>query len=238
MRINEEIQAAELRVISEEGEQLGIMSPEDALAAANDRDLDLVEVAPDGSPPVCRIMNYGKFKYEQQKREQAARKRSHGAEMKELRLGRSIRIEDHDLEFKIKKAREFLEKGHRLQVFLQIRGRELAHAELGADVLKQFAEDLEDVAKVEMPPRMDRRRCTMLLAPLQTAKKPGKSKKAKSSAKDAKDTAEESAKPAADEKTDAPAGDADAAPEAPDAPDAPQPDAEETTEAPAPKESE
>lgn len=165
-RVNEEITAETVRVIGEDGEQLGILPIEEGLAAANEADLDLVEVAPQADPPVCRVMNFGKYKYEQQKKEHAARKRGHGNELKELRLGRSIRIEQHDFDFKLKKARQILEKGARLQVFLQLRGREIAHASLGADRLREFAEALADVAKPEAPPKIERRRVNMLLVPL------------------------------------------------------------------------
>ncbi len=147
------------------------MSSEEAQRIAGERELDLVEVAPNSSPPVCRLMNYGKFKYEQQKKEQQQRRRSHGVEMKELRLGRSIRIERHDMEIKLRKARDFLDKGHRLQVFLQLRGREMAHADIGVQRLKEFAELVSDIARVEQSPRIDRRRVSMLLVPEAVAHK-------------------------------------------------------------------
>jgi translation initiation factor IF-3 len=171
--VNEDIRVPNVRLIDEDGEQVGIVPLEEAMAKANEAELDLVEVAPNAEPPVCRIMNFGKFKYEQQKREHAQRKKSHQTELKELRLGRSTKVEEHDLDFKCKKAREILSKGHRLQVYLQLRGRELAHAEVGAETLAHFAENLSDVAKVENRPRQDRRRVTMLLAPLPNAGKPG-----------------------------------------------------------------
>jgi translation initiation factor IF-3 len=188
LRINEEIRVNEVRLISEDGEQLGVLPLEDAQERANDAEYDLVEVAPNATPPVCRIMNYGKYKYEQQKREHAQRRKSSGSEMKELRLGRSIRIEQHDLDVKLKKAREILEKGHRLQVFLQLRGREIAHAEIGVEALRGFAQSLDDLAKVDSPPRIDRRRVTMLLAPLASGGKKGqKGKKAAAKSKEAEE---------------------------------------------------
>ncbi|MFH0910646.1 MAG: translation initiation factor IF-3 [Planctomycetota bacterium] len=178
-RVNEEISANEVRLISEDGVQLGILKLEEAQRLAQEQDLDLVEVAPNAAPPVCRIMNFGKFKYEQQKKEQQARKRSHGLEIKELRLGRSIRTEWHDMEIKLRKAREFLVKGHRLNVFLQLRGREITHSEIGMEGLKQFAKLLEDVAKLDLGPHVDRRRISILLSPLPNIGKKKKPEKAK-----------------------------------------------------------
>jgi translation initiation factor IF-3 len=122
-------------------------------------------------------MNFGKYKFEQKKKETQAKKKSHGMELKELRLGRSIMVEKHDIEVKLKKARQFLTKGHRLQVFLQLRGREIAHADIGVERLKEFAVALEDLAKIDMPARRDRRRITMLLAPLPNVGKKKESKK-------------------------------------------------------------
>jgi translation initiation factor IF-3 len=159
-------------VIGESGEQLGVLDKEKALQVADEEDLDLVVVSPDSDPPVCRIMNYGKYKYEQQKKQHQAKKKSHGVELKELRLGKSVMIEQHDIEFKIKKAREFLSKGHRLQIFLQLRGREISHSELGIKRLDEFAAALDDIAKIEQEPGMLGRRINMLLAPLsESAKK-------------------------------------------------------------------
>ncbi|MBN1256483.1 MAG: translation initiation factor IF-3 [Planctomycetes bacterium] len=177
-RINEEIRSSEVRVIGEHGEQLGILPIQDAIRKAYEAELDLVEVAPNGVPPVCRIMNFGKFKYEQQKRTHAQRKKGQSNELKELRLGRSIKVEKHDLEFKLKKAREMLGHGFRLQVFLQLRGREISHANLGLDLLLEFARELEDVAKLDMPPKVDRRRVNMLLAPLPSSSAKAKKKPA------------------------------------------------------------
>ncbi|MHC4871146.1 MAG: translation initiation factor IF-3 [Planctomycetota bacterium] len=170
--MNEEIEADKMLVIGESGEQLGVLDKEKALQVADEEDLDLVVVSPDSDPPVCRIMNYGKYKYEQQKKQHQAKKKSHGVELKELRLGKSVMIEQHDIEFKIKKAREFLSKGHRLQIFLQLRGREISHSELGIKRLDEFAAALDDIAKIEQEPGMLGRRINMLLAPLsESAKK-------------------------------------------------------------------
>lgn len=158
---------------------MGVLSKQDALQKAYEEDLDLVEVAPNADPPVCRIMNFGKYRYEQQKKQQQAKKKNHGMELKELRLGKSTRIEKHDLEFKIKKAREILEKGHRLQIFLQLRGREIAHSELGVDRLNEFADALDDISKLEQEPKMLGKRINMLLTPAPEKKKKKKEEEAK-----------------------------------------------------------
>lgn len=165
------IQAPQVRVIGADGEQLGIMDTQEAIRVALSQDLDLVEVAPNSEPPVCRIMNFGKFKYEQQKKEQAARKKSQSVDMKDLRLGRSIKVEKHDLQIKLKKAQELICRGHRLSIFIQIRGRELAHAELGVLLMQNFAEALSDLAKLESPPRKDGKRIHMVMAPLPNLEK-------------------------------------------------------------------
>ena len=160
------IRADTIRVIGANGEQLGILTPEEAMKKAAEDDLDLVEVSPNAEPPVCRIMNFGKYKYELQKKEHASRRKNQAVEMKDLRLGRSIGVEDHDLDVKLKKARELLVKGHRLSVFIQVRGREMSHSDLGVDSMLKFAESLSDIAKLESSPRRDGRRIHMVIAPL------------------------------------------------------------------------
>jgi len=152
-----------VRLISEEGEQLGIKSLADAMAAARTARRDLVEVAPQASPPVCKLMDYGKYKYRQKKRAHDARAHHHRVHTKEIRL--HPKTHDHDLEFKSRHARKLLALGDKIQVNVFFKGRELAHRELGYQVLAKFAAKLEDVAKVEQEARSEGRRMTMLLVP-------------------------------------------------------------------------
>ena len=161
-RINEEIRAREIRVVSADNEQLGIMSVRDALALAEEHQLDLVEVAPNGKPPVCRIMNYGKFRYEQQKREKEAKKKQKVVTLKEVKL--RPHIEDHDFYVKMKNASKFLADGNKVKVTIMFRGRELSHPELGENVLTRFAGELNEQAVVEKPAKLEGRNMTMILA--------------------------------------------------------------------------
>ena len=156
MRINEEIRAREVRVIANGGEQLGIMSSRDALKLALENHLDLVEIAPTAKPPVCRIMDYGKYRYEQQKREKEARKK----EVK-LRPG----IEDHDFNVKYKNAVRFLEDGDKVKVTIMFRGRELSHPELGEVLLNRMAQQLKEIAVVERVPKLEGKNMIMIVAP-------------------------------------------------------------------------
>ena len=162
MRINDEIRAREVRVVSDENEQLGIMSLRDALAMAEEQELDLVEVAPNGKPPVCRIMNYGKYRYEQQKREKEAKKKQKVFVLKEVKLRPNI--EDHDFYVKLKNAQRFLADGDKVKVTIMFRGRELSHPELGQAVLVRFADELKDIANVEKSAKLEGRNMTMILA--------------------------------------------------------------------------
>jgi translation initiation factor IF-3 len=148
--------------VDEEGTQVGIVPTEEALQAASDRGLDLVEVAPDAKPPVCRIMDYGKYKYELSKKEKASRKRQHTIQVKEIRF--RPKIEEHDLMFKVKHARKFLEEGNRVKMTVRFRGREMAHREFGAKLLERITEELDDVAKVEREPQMEGRLMVMYMA--------------------------------------------------------------------------
>ena len=161
-RINEEIRARELRVVGPENEQIGIMSARDALALAEERQLDLVEIAPNGKPPVARIMNYGKYRYEQQKREKEAKKKQKTFTLKEVKL--RPHIEDHDFYVKMKNATKFLGEGNKVKVTIMFRGRELSHPELGHNVLSRFADELKDLAVVEKAAKMEGRNMTMILA--------------------------------------------------------------------------
>lgn len=161
-RINEEIRAREIRVVSADNEQLGIMSARDALAMAEEQQMDLVEVAPNGKPPVCRIMNYGKFRYEQQKRDKEAKKKQKTFTLKEVKL--RPRIDDHDFYVKMKNASKFLGEGNKVKVTIMFRGRELSHPELGQNVLTRFAKELEEQAVIEKPAKIEGRNMTMILA--------------------------------------------------------------------------
>ncbi len=164
VRINEKIHTRQVRLISAEGEQLGILTLEDALIQAKTEGLDLVEVAPNSEPPVCRVMDYGKFRYEASKKVQEARKKTKGGQMKEIKL--RPHTEDHDLGFKVKNLKKFLEKKHRVKVSVFFRGREMAFMKAGDDLLKRVAEDVSDVGTVDQPPaREARNRMTMVIVP-------------------------------------------------------------------------
>jgi translation initiation factor IF-3 len=151
-----------VRLIDEDGQPLGIMTPMQALSIARERDLDLVEVSPMATPPVCRLMDYGRFKYEQAKRENEARKNQKTTDLKEIRL--SPRTDDHDLNVKIRKAEEFLGDGDKVKVSVRLRGRENAHPELGRQLLDKIIEALKHAAVVERPPIMEARVISMILS--------------------------------------------------------------------------
>ena len=163
MRINEEIRAREVRVITADGEQLGIMSGRAAQQLAVERHLDLVEIAPTAKPPVCKIMDYGKFRYEQQKREKEARKKQKTFDIKEVKLRPGI--EDHDSNVKYKNAVRFLEDGDKVKVTIMFRGRELSHPELGEVLLNKMAEQLKEIAVVERVPKLEGKNMIMIVAP-------------------------------------------------------------------------
>jgi len=160
LRVNERIRVSPVRLIGEDGQQLGVVPVEEALARAREAGLDLVEVAPTANPPVCKLMDYGKFKYRQRKREQQAKHR-HAGEMKSIQLG--PRTEEHDLAFKLRKAREFLERGQRVQIYVRFRGAQMRHTELGEQVLQRCIQELSDVARVEQPPKMEGRQMAVTL---------------------------------------------------------------------------
>jgi len=161
LRINDEIRAREVRVIGNDGEQLGIMSARDANKAAAERHLDLVEIAPTARPPVCKIMDYGKYRYEQQKREKEARKKQRTFDIKEVKLRPGI--EEHDFGVKEKNAVRFLEDGDKVKVTIMFRGRELSHPELGEELLNKMAARLSDMAVVEKKPKLEGRNMTMIV---------------------------------------------------------------------------
>lgn len=158
-----EIKAKTVRVIGPEGAQLGIMLADQARMKAVELELDLVEVAPKAEPPVCRIMDYGKHIYHEQKKEQKARKKAHAHDLKEVRL--SFKIGPHDLGIKVQHAKEFLEEGHRVQFTMIYKGREIAHQSIGEQILKSVVTSLVDSAKVERPPFREGKRVGLILAP-------------------------------------------------------------------------
>ncbi len=163
VRRNDMIRAREVRVIGAEGEQLGILQRSEAIAMAQEVGCDLVEVSSNSEPPVCRIMDYGKFKYEQQKKKQDAKKRQAVVQVKEIKV--RPKTDEHDYETKVKHIRRFLEDGDRCKVTVFFRGREIVHKDRGLDILERIVKDLEEVAKVEQEPRAEGRTLQMLLVP-------------------------------------------------------------------------
>jgi translation initiation factor IF-3 len=157
-----------VRVVGPEGEQLGIMQLNDALALAENQQLDLVEVSPTAVPPVCRVMDYGKFKYQQSKKQQEARKKQVQVQVKEVKL--RPKTDEHDLQFKVKHVRRFLDEGNKAKIAVVFRGREITHMEIGMGILERIAADLEDVAIIEFKPKMEGRNLFMIVAPKVKAK--------------------------------------------------------------------
>ncbi len=169
MKVNREIRALRVRLITEDGEQLGVFTLQDALAKAQEKGLDLVEIAPTATPPVCKIIDYGKLRYQQTKREKLNRKASHQTKIKEIKL--KPNIDKHDLDTKTKHAREFIEKGCKVKFTCMFRGREIVFADNGKQVLNSIIEALEDVAQPESPPKMFGKSLMMLLVPSTKEKK-------------------------------------------------------------------
>lgn len=163
MLVNEAIRAREVRLIGPDGNQIGVKSRQEALEIAQNANLDLVMVAPNAKPPVCRIMDYGKYKYEQQKKEKEARKKQKVINVKEIRL--TPTIEDHDFHTKLRSARKFLEKGDKVRVVIRFRGRAITHSEIGKEVLERLARECEDISVVEAAPKMEGRNMFLILAP-------------------------------------------------------------------------
>ncbi len=153
----------EVRLIDEEGNQLGVMPTRDALQIALDKGYDLVEVAPTAQPPVCRIMDYGRYKYEQAKRDREARRNQHVVNIKELKM--RPRIDEHDFEVKVRSGERFLKDGDKVKCTIMFRGREIVHSQLGREVLAQLAERLQEFGQVESEPRLEGRNMTMVMAP-------------------------------------------------------------------------
>ena len=162
-RVNEEIRSPQVRLIDQEGEMLGVMTAREAIQKAYSVGLDLLEISPNAEPPVCKILDFGKFKYEQQKKKNEARKKQKVIEVKEIKLRPNI--DDHDYEVKMRAMRRFLEEGDKVKVTLRFRGREMAHVELGHALLRRVKTDFEADAKVEQEPRSEGRQIVMVLAP-------------------------------------------------------------------------
>ena len=161
--LNEEIREPEVRLISEEGEQLGVMSGEQALRIAEEREMDLVLISPQAKPPVCKIMDYGKFRFDQLKKEKEARKNQRVVEIKEIRM--SPGIDTNDLNVKMRNAMKFLKEGNRVKVTVRFRGREMAHTDIGEQLLIRFGEGCAEVANVDKKPKLDGRFMTLFLSP-------------------------------------------------------------------------
>ena len=162
-KINERIRFPEIRVIDTEGEQLGILTPEEALRIAEEKELDLVLVSESAKPPVCRIMDYGKYKFEQEKRAREAKKKQHTADVKEVKM--RYKIDDHDYNVRVNQAQRFLKSGDKVKATVNFRGREIQHANLAEVLLKRMATDLEAVAEVQQAPKREGRNMMMLLSP-------------------------------------------------------------------------
>lgn len=162
-KINEAIRARDVRLIDENGQNVGVVSKLDALARAEQAGFDLVEVSPDADPPVCKILDYGKFKYQEQKKAAEARKHQKTVEIKEIKMRPGI--DDHDYEVKMRAIKRFFEEGDKVKVTLRFRGREMAHQQLGMNVLIRVKNEVEPIAKVESEPRFEGRQMVMVLAP-------------------------------------------------------------------------
>jgi translation initiation factor IF-3 len=162
-RVNEDITVPNVRLIDAEGEQVGVVSRDEALERADEAGLDLVEIAPDSSPPVCKLLDYGKYKYQAQKRANVARKKQKVIEIKEIKMRPNI--DQHDYDVKMRAMHKFLEEGDKVKVTLRFRGREMAHQDLGLKVLHRVRDDLEELSKVEQFPKMEGRQMTMVIAP-------------------------------------------------------------------------
>lgn len=163
LMINEQIRDKEVRLIDDEGNQLGIVSSREAQRLADEKKLDLVKIAPTAKPPVCKIMDYGKYKFDQAKKEKEAKKKQKTVDVKELRLSPSI--DTHDIQVKVKKAIEFLKDGDKVKVSIRFRGREIGHSKTGIVILDNFANDVKEYGVVDKPPKMEARSMVMFLAP-------------------------------------------------------------------------
>lgn len=162
-QINDNIRYPKIRVIDTEGEQLGVLTPDEAQKIAEEKELDLVLVSDKADPPVCRIMDYGKYKYEQERRAREAKKKQHNAEVKEVKM--RYKIDEHDYEVRINQAKRFLKGGDKVKATINFRGREIQHTELARDLLQRMADDLKDTAEIQQSPKREGRNMIMLLSP-------------------------------------------------------------------------
>ena len=163
LQINDEIRDKELRIIDTDGSQLGIMSASEALDKAAEKNLDLVKISPMAKPPVCKIMDYGKYRFEQAKREKEARKNQHIVDIKEIRL--SLNLDTHDINTKLGHAKRFISEGDKVKVSIRFRGREMGHPELGYEIMRKFADSCAEFANIEKPAKLEGRNMLMFLAP-------------------------------------------------------------------------
>lgn len=185
IRINERIRVPQIRLIGSEGQQLGITSPKEALLKAQEEGLDLVEVAPEGKPPVCRIMDFGKYLYSLKKKEKETRKKQKVIDVKEVKM--SSKIEEHDYQTKLRNGRRFLERGDKVKLTMFFRGREITHAELGQKIIDRFIQDIADIAEVERNGGLEGRTIQIYFAPVPQAKKPSLKSKTGKESSNAKD---------------------------------------------------
>jgi translation initiation factor IF-3 len=163
IRVNERIRVPQVRLIDSNGEQIGIVSTRDALKMASEKGFDLVEISPTAKPPVCKIMDYGKYKYELNKKAKTAKKKQHIVHLKEMRL--RPKIEEHDYQFKLKHVREFLEKGNKVKIYVEFRGREMAHQELGQRIIQRLEEDLKNLGTIEQKAKFEGRSLSLTFTP-------------------------------------------------------------------------
>ncbi|HEY9870240.1 MAG TPA: translation initiation factor IF-3 [Candidatus Obscuribacterales bacterium] len=168
--LNERIRDREVRLIDEDGTQLGIVPTKEALLAAREKGLDLFLVQPDASPPVARIMDYGRYKFEQEKRAREAKKKHHVVDVKELKM--RYKIEDHDYQVKVRSAQKFLNAGDKIKVIIMLRGREVQHADLALNLMNRFADDLKDLAMIDREPKLEGKTVIMILSPHPQKAKP------------------------------------------------------------------
>jgi len=165
-RVNDQITAEKVRLVDAEGNMAGVVDVDEALKAADNAGLDLVEISPNADPPVCKILDFGKYKYEQQKKASEARKKQKTVDVKEVKIRPGI--EEHDYQVKMRNARRFLEDGNKVKVTMRFRGREMAHQNIGRDLLERMRGELEEVGKIELEPKMEGRQIIMVLAPEST----------------------------------------------------------------------
>jgi translation initiation factor IF-3 len=168
LRVNERIRIPKVRLISSDGKQLGIVPKWEALRMAREEGLDLVEVAPNVRPPVCKIMDYGKYVYDEKRKEKVRRQKQHVVYMREIKI--RVKTQEHDYQVKLKKVREFLSEGNKVKISLRFRGREIVHIQMGKDILKRFATDLSDISQIESPPRLEGKQLAMIVIPTRRAK--------------------------------------------------------------------